>query len=174
MNIEEIDFYELCLEEGHPSYSEIFKLDKMVFNDWMRDNLVEISTIKSYDNVLPSEKVFNDFVQKGYEHIHYQCHYSSKALSILDENYKYFTGFVERNTLDYSIITHSFNIKDYTIVDFARINDPEYQLTEEECGLPNIYYGIEIPRDFVLNYQEETFEDKSMKPLLYEWFLENN
>ncbi|GGK16031.1 hypothetical protein GCM10007962_07970 [Yeosuana aromativorans] len=174
MNIEEIDFYELCLDEGAPFYREIFILNKNEFNDWIRNNLAEISTIESYNSILPSEIVFNEFVQKGYEHIHYQCHYSAKALSILDEDYKYFTGFVERNTAHYSIITHSFNFKDDTIVDFARINDPEYQLTEEECGLPNTYYGIEIPRDFVLNYQKETFEDKSMKPLLYEWFLENN
>jgi hypothetical protein len=174
MNIEEIDFYELCLEEGRPFYGEIFKLNKKVFNDWITDNLVEISTIKSYDHVLPSELVFNDFMQKGYEHIHYQCHYSSKALTILGEDYQYFTGFVERNNGWYNIITHSFNIKDYTIVDFARINDPEYQLTEEECGLPNTYYGIEIPKDFVLRYTRETFDEKSMKPLLYEWFVENH
>lgn len=174
MKIDEIDFYELCLDEGEPFYAEIYGVNKNEFNNWVQKNLKEIKTIDSYKCVIPEEKVFTDFESIGYEHSHYQCHYTAKALSILNDDYKYFTGFVARNNIWYSLITHSFNCVDDTVVDFARINDPDYPITEEESGFPNTYYGIEIPREFVLNYENETFEEKSMKPLLYEWFIENN
>ena len=54
------------------------------------------------------------------------------------------------------------------------IEDAEDPFNEENDSLPHTYYGIEIPREFVLNYEQETIEEKSMKPLLYEWFLHNN
>lgn len=174
MNIDQIDFYDLCLEEGHPFYGEIHLLDKERFNQWVRENLQEIDRIESFDDVVPSDKILKELHELGYEHINYQCHYSAKAVTILNRDIRYFTGFVERYSYIYPIITHSYNYLDGRIIDFARINNPEYPIHEEDRGLPHIYYGIEIPNDFVINYQQETLEEKSMKPLLYEWYLQNN
>lgn len=174
MDTKNVDFYELCLDEGHPFYSEIYSLDKVLFNEWIRENLKEIIKIEKYEEVVPNNILLDDLMYLGYQHINYQCHYSAKAITILNENLKYFTGFVERNSYPHPIITHSFNIMDEKVIDFARINNPEYPYIEEDCGLPHIYYGMEIPREFVLYYQNETMQENSMKPLLYEWYLENN
>jgi hypothetical protein len=174
MNVNQVDFYELCLDEGGIFYNEIYGLEKDIFNQWIRDNLQEINTIESYNDVVPSNEILNGITDLGYEHIHYQCHYSAKASTIADCNFTYYTGFVTRNTFPYPIITHSFNTVDGNIIDLARIEDAEDPFNEENDSLPHTYYGIEIPRDFVLKYEQETKEEKSMKPLLYEWFLHNN
>jgi hypothetical protein len=174
MSINQVDFYELCLDEGKPFYNEIYGLEKEDFNQWVRDNLIEINTIESYNDVIPNNEMLNEITESGYEHIHYQCHYSAKASTISDCNFKYYTGFVVRNSFHYPIITHSFNTLNENIIDFARIEDAEDPFNEENDSLPHTYYGIEIPREFVLNYEQETIEEKSMKPLLYEWFLHNN
>lgn len=174
MNIEQTDFYNLCLEEGEPFYNDIYGLDKDNFNQWVGDNLMEINSIESYNDVVPNEEILHQLNNNGYEHIHYQCHYSAKAATIADCEFKYFTGFVFRNSFPYPIITHSFNTLNGNIIDLARIEDVEDPFNEENNSLPHKYYGIEIPREFVLNFQQETLEEKSMKPLLYEWFLHNN
>ncbi|MFA7446670.1 MAG: hypothetical protein WCY89_12050, partial [Flavobacteriaceae bacterium] len=109
----------------------------------------------------------------GYKHIHYQCHYSAKAISILNENVLYYTGFVTRTCPIYPIITHSFNYYKDKVLDLSRINNPEYPLPED-CNLPHTYYGIKIPNEFVLEYHKETMENHSMNPLLYEWYIKNN
>lgn len=149
-------------------------LEKDVFNQWVRDNLQEIGIINSYNDVVPSSNVLNAIIELGYEHIYYQCHYSAKASTIKSSNFTYYTGFVNRSTFDYPIITHSFNTVNGNIIDFARIEDAENPFNEEDYSLPHIYYGIVISREFILNYEQETLEEKSMKPLLYEWFLHNN
>lgn len=41
-------------------------------------------------------------------------------------------------------------------------------------SLPHNYYGIDIPIEFVKKYLDETIEDNSMKPLLFEWIEHNN
>tara|TARA_R110002111_G_scaffold115058_1_gene176004 strand:+ start:911 stop:1435 length:525 start_codon:yes stop_codon:yes gene_type:complete len=174
MSINQVDFYELCLDEGGDFYTEIYGLEKEDFNQWVRDNLQEIGTVNSYNEVVPSNEVLNGITELGYEHIHYQCHYSAKASTIKDSNFTYNTGFVIRNSFHYPIITHSFNTVNGNIIDFLRIEDAEDPFNEENDSLPHTYYGIEIPREFILNYEQETLEEKSMKPLLYEWFLHNN
>ena len=174
MDINNVDFYELCLDEGHPFYSEIYSLNKVLFNEWIKENLKEIIKIEKYEEVIPNKILLDDTIGLGYQHINYQCHYSAKATTILNKNLKYFTGFVERNSYPNPIVTHSFNKIDEKVIDFARINNPEYPYIEEDCGLPHLYYGIEIPREFVLNFKNETIQKKSMKPLLCEWYLKNN
>ncbi len=37
MNIQNIDFYELCLDEGETYYADVYPLEKENFNQWMRD-----------------------------------------------------------------------------------------------------------------------------------------
>jgi len=176
MDLKNIDFYDLCLEESPDFYGDICCLNKEVFNSWVKENLLELGSISSFDEVVPNDLFFKEILKLGYEHEYNQCHYSAKSLTILDEDYKYFTGFVKRETFPYPIITHSFNFAREKIIDFARITDPEYPDTikDEDKGFPHVYYGIEIPRNFILNFRKETLEDKSMKPLLCEWFLECN
>ncbi len=172
MNINKIDFYNLCLEEGHPFYDEIFPVDKDLFNQWIIGNLQKIVQIESFNDVTPSGVIVEELNKLGYNHIYYQCHYSAKAASILNKEIKYFTGFVERKSYSYPIITHSFNYFNNQVIDFSRINNPEDPIAEGDRGLPHTYYGIEIPTKFISNYKQETLVDKSMKPLLYEWYLE--
>lgn len=172
MNIDEIDFYELCLDEGGPFYADVYPLDKNDFNQWIRENLEEFITVENYDIVTPDDNIMDQMNQLGYVHVHYQCHYSAKAVTILNDNFRYYTGFVERASWPYSIITHSFNISNGAVIDFARVSDPDDSIENQENSFPHIYYGISIPREFVLNYEQETFEDKSMNPLLIQWYLE--
>lgn len=174
MNLTDIDFHSLCLDEGGVFYTDIFGLDKEDFNQWMRDNLTEIQTIESYNPVLPNAALLAELCELGYEHRYYQCHYSAKALTILKPEMRYFTGFVERSASFYPVITHSFNILNETVIDFARIDNPDDSYQDEADTFSHIYYGMEIPRSFILAFEEETFRDKSMKPLLFEWCLENN
>ena len=82
MSINQVDFYELCLDEGEPFYNEIYGLEKDDFNQWIRDNLKEINTIESYIDVIPNNEILSGITECGYEHIHYQCHYSAKASTI--------------------------------------------------------------------------------------------
>jgi hypothetical protein len=174
MNIDEIDYYELCLDEGGLLYANVYPLDKDDFNQWIRENIEEFITIENYDIVTPENDVLNQLNGVGYEHIHYQCHYSAKAATILNENFRYYTGFVNRASWPYPIITHSFNTSNGAVIDFARVSDPDDPIENQENSFPHTYYGISIPREFVQNYELETFEDKSMNPLLIQWYLENN
>ena len=77
----------------------------------------------------------------------------------------------DNNIIHSNLITHSFNIEEVDIVDFARLEDPQDPLKSNT--LPHTYYGIEVPRAFVLQFESETIKEKSMKPLLYEWYKEN-
>ncbi len=83
MNINKIDFYNLCLDESPNLYSEVFNLDKDEFNKWIRGSLKEIITLSSYEEVVPDAIVLNEITKLGYEHIYYQCHYSAKATVFL-------------------------------------------------------------------------------------------
>ncbi len=174
MNIDKIDFHELCLDESPQIYGNVNQLNKDNFNQWIKENLEEFITIENYDIVVPDNNVMNDLKRLGYEHIHYQCHYSSKAATILNDNFKYFTGFVNREHWLYPIITHSFNTLKGEVIDFARVSDPNDPIENEKSSFPHTYYGISIPREFVLKYKQETIEDKSMTPLLVQWYLKNN
>lgn len=174
MNIQKIDFYELCLNEGGVFYADVYPLEKEDFNQWMRDHLTEVVTIDNYDLVVPDNNLMGQLYQLGYEHVHYQCHYSAKAATILSDNFGYYTGFIERAGYPYPIITHSFNILDGAVVDFARVSEPDDPIENQENTFPHTYYGIQIPREFVLNYKQETLDGKSMNPLLVQWYLENN
>ena len=173
MIIEEIDFYELCLDEGGVFYQDVYTLDKEDFNEWVRANLTEVVTIDNYDVVAPDNNLVEEMHKRNYGHIYYQCHYSAKAVTILSDNIEYYTGFVERGSYPYPIITHSFNVLDGTVVDFARLSSVDDPLEGGEDSFPHTYYGIQIPREFVLRYIQETLEEKSMRPLLVEWYLEN-
>lgn len=174
MVIDEIDFYKICLDEGGPIYADVSPLDKDNFNQWIRENLIEFITIENYDIVTPKNDVMNNLNQLGYEHIHQQCHYSAKAVTILNDKFRYYTGFVDRADWLYPIITHSFNTSNETVIDFSRVSDPNDPIENQNNCFPHTYYGISIPREFVLNYKQATFEDKSMNPLLIQWYLENN
>ena len=174
MNINETDFYELCLDEGGPLYADVYPFDKDKLNQWVRENIEEFITIENYDVVTPADNILNQLNQLGYDHIDQQCHYSAKAATILNDNFRYYTGFVDRATFPYPIITHSFNTLNGDVIDLARISDPDDPIENQENSFPHTYYGISIPREFVLNYEQETLEDKSMNPLLVQWYLENN
>lgn len=171
--MDNIDFYTLCLEEGHPFYSNVYPVNKEDFNNWVAANLEEIATIENYEEVLPTEDLMENLRMEGYTHRHYQCHYSAKALSIIDNQNRYFSGFLKRYSIYYPIITHSFNLRNNGIIDLARINNPDYPLNGED-SFPHTYYGIEIPREFILNYNEETINDYSMNPVLIDWYIANN
>ena len=172
MPIPKTDFHRIFVEEGKPFYNDIYSLRKDDFNEWVVTNFSVIKTISSFKEVAPNNKLFSDLQVKGYFHREGQCHYSSKAVSILDENFEYWTGFVHWQNWEYPIITHSFNICGGAIIDFSKINE-EFKIIEEvNSYLPHVYYGIRIPVEFVRKFKNETFNDYSMKPLLFEWYKE--
>jgi len=174
MTIAEADYHSIFRKEGEILYYDLSKLNQNRFNDWIVNNFKEIQTISSFKKVAPSRKCLNSFLSKGYKHIESQCHYSAKAISLINPSYEYFTGFIFRQNPLNRIVTHSFNVFANSIVDFARIDKNLEVLNIEEPCFPHIYYGIKIPYDFLKQFEKETFNEFSMKPLLYEWYIENN
>ena len=175
MAIENYDYHEEFRAEGEPFYDSLRWLDKVEFNKWVVDNFIEVDTIKSFEKVRPSKEVFDKIVS-GYKHIHGQCHYSAKAVCLLDSDIEYYTGFIERQDSYYPIVTHSFNVNKGLIIDFSRLKNDFTVIEEKTSSLPHTYYGIKIPTEFVNKYRNDVFEENSetkMRPLLYEWFQMN-
>ncbi len=174
MAIERRDYYNILLEEGEQLYGDIYPLDQNEFNDWITSEFDELKTIESFDEVIPSRELIEQMENNGYAHRGYQCHYSAKAICLLDEEIEHWTGFIIRNSMYFPIATHSFNIKNNLIIDFSRTEDDFSLLDTPEDGLPHTYFGINIPNEFVSNYRDETFNDFSMRPLLVDWYKEIN
>lgn len=168
IDITTIDFYDILLDEGEPFYNQISQFQREYVNDWLQSNLKHYVSIDSYNEVIPSQKLILEVINNGYDHINNQCHYSAKRINQINADYKYITGFVFRGGYPYPIITHSFNFNNGTVVDFARFEEEFSPIPDDET-LPHHYYGIEIPHEFVINYIQETIENKSMSPLLFEW-----
>lgn len=174
MKLDKIDFYEIFTEEGEPFYNSIFSLDKVHFNKWVTDNFVKLKTITRFSDVIPNLQEIESLIEKGYVHKPSQCHYSAKAICILDESYEYWTGFIFRNYYVFPIVTHSFIIKENSIIDFARIDENLEELKVRINSFPHDYYGINIPNYFVKKFRDDTIENFSMNPLLYEWYIEQH
>lgn len=162
----------MFLTEGEPLYRDIYSIDEKEFNSWVATNFVEFNAVNALIDVLPSKKEINTFIKKGYEHRASQCHYSAKMISILDDSYEYFTGFIYRNIYLNSFTTHSFNVKSNAIVDFSRIDDNFKKMLIKESEFPHKYFGIRIPNDFVKKFVEDTLYYNPMRPLIFEWFEE--
>lgn len=168
MSIENFDFYDLFLNES--VVYDIIKFNhRDIFNEWITQNFNRLDTIYKIESVSPNQKMIKEFSNKGYEHIESQCHYTAKAICLINPKYEFWTGFIKRNTIDYPLATHSFNVLNNKIIDFTVLND-QLELRAEYESLPHIYFGIKIPYDFVLQYKEETLQRYSMNPLLVDWF----
>ncbi len=170
MVIDKIDFHSIFVKEGTPFYNELLLIDKEIFNNWVSKVFLNIKEIKSFSEVVPSKEIQEIFIRKGYHHIESQCHYSAKAISLLDSEYEYWTGFIYTQDCLYGVVTHSYNVYKNSIIDFARVNRQLEIHDIDTHYLPHVYYGIHIPTDFVKQYTETTFNEHSMKPLLYEWY----
>lgn len=123
MNLTNIDFYEIFLDEGDPFYSNIYRYEKDSFNNWMLENIKHYGEVHSYEELRVEKHELDNLVNEGYLHVGHQCHYSAKRLSQIDENYRYITGFVIRNEFPYPLITHSFNVNGERIFDFAKLDN---------------------------------------------------
>jgi len=169
-DIRDIDFWSEFLREGSDFYGDIYSIDQSAFNSFVVENFILIAKIKSLDEVIPNKDELQNLVEKGYEHRCSQCHYSSKAIAIVDESYEYWTGFIYRNDSIYPVLTHSFNIKNRKVIDFSKVreNGDLIELVVDP-NLPHWYYGIHIPTNFVSKYRDQVFKEESMNPLLYEW-----
>ncbi len=88
------------------------------------------------------------------------------------ETTEYYSGFVVRNITPYQIVAHSFNLINGSIVDLARMTeDLKPMEIIETMGMPHTYYGIKIPKDFIMKYEEETFNEKcSMNPVIIDYY----
>ena len=173
MSINKTDFHDAFTTESE-FYDDLFTVEKDKFNDWISNNFVELETIKSYEEVIPSIQLMDNFIQKGYKHRGSQCHFSAKAICLLNEEFEYLTGFItSSDMLSYRIVTHSFNMFNKKLIDFSRIDDDFIVIKDKLQSLPNTYYGIKIPSSFVKKYKAETFNNYSMRPLLFEWYIEN-
>lgn len=172
--LQNVDFYEIMLDEGEAFYGEMYQFEKHSVNEWLLANLTFFGTINSYNEVLPEVEEIKVFQMNGYIHSEHQCHYSAKRINQIDKTYKYITGFVSRNYYPYSWITHSFNFHNNSIIDFAKLNNEFISMEDDGNSLPHHFYGIEIPNEFVATFTHETIQNFSMKPLLFEWIKTNN
>lgn len=168
------DFVDLFNSEGEFAlfYRRALELDREQFNNWISKNFDEICTIKSFKEIEPEKSDIVELIANGYEHLTALCHYSSKAVSLLNSNYEYWTGFITIKDWDFSFASHSFNMKNNQIKDFSRLNT-DLTLKYDFESLPHTYYGMNIPTAFIRHYESETLNNKSMNPLLVEWFLNN-
>ncbi len=180
MPIPNLDYFSIFQEEGHPFYDQLIQLNQQEFNNWVIENFSLLGTYNSFEEVAPNNDDIESLIEKGYNHIGSQCHYSAKAITLLDNQYEYWTGFVIRNSFYFPYITHSFNVRDNRVVDFARLENDLSVMTENlnpedifNSTFPHIYFGIQIPLDFIENYRRATLNENSMIPLLYEWYTEN-
>jgi hypothetical protein len=163
------DFHKIFIAEGSPFYSDLAKIDSVVFNNWVCENFREYGKIDSFDEAIPSLSFINDAIQKGYKHIPSQCHNSARTICLLYDHLDYVTGFIYRPSDPLMpIITHSYNIQLGRIIDFARLNNDMRVIDEDENSyLPHVYYGVAIPKRFILSVKN--LGPASMNPLLYEW-----
>ena len=166
------DFYTIFQEEGYPFYNALDKLNKDNFNRWVSEKFTLCKAINTFNEVVPTREQIKKFIKLGYNHKSSQCHYSAKAISLLDPEYEYWTGFIQRDDFNYPIINHSFNLKKSKIVDFSRLNDKLEIIDITSPFFPHIYYGIKVKKEILMKYQVETFNNFSMNPLLYEMYLE--
>ena len=167
MAIPPADFFNIFSDEGVPDYSAIPTTQKDNFNNWITQNFLKFKTINSYDEVTPSEELYKEMVAKGYVHRGPQCHYTAKALTLIDNRFDFFTGFVKRSDFIYPIITHSFNFFEGKLIDFTRYNFVNEYNTDY---FPHTYYGMKIPIYFIEKYRKVTIEEYSMNPLLIDWY----
>lgn len=159
------------------SYNEILSfqfeenLEKRIeFTTWISEHFKEIQIIDKLEDILPTKMTLENLIKKGYQHKPTQCHYSAKAISIIDNSFEYCTGFVINNARFFNFIPHSFNICNGKIFDFSKVNSDLSIFPGMENKFPITYYGAKIDNEFVKRYKEETLSKYSMKPLLFEWF----
>ncbi len=169
MAIEPTDFYNNFLNES-PFYDDLVQLDKDNFNKWVTENFQEMGTFNSFEEVAPSKELIDDFIFKGYNHIESQCHYSAKAINLLNSDFEFWTGFVHRQDYLYRLVTHSFNLYDGNIIDFSRVDRNFNVLNVLDPYFPHIYYGIRIPNNIIEAHRQETLDEFSMRPLLVELY----
>lgn len=107
--------------------------------------------------------------KNGYEYKPYRCHYTAKVISLLDGQFKYYTGFIHKPNHLPEYIMHSFNVFNNEIVDFSR---KEHEFSHFD--FPQIYSGTNIPIEFLKIYNNDSiFKKEDMKPLLIEWYKES-
>lgn len=168
-----IDFYEFILDEGEEFYTTMYRFKKECINLWFKENVKYFGEINSYTDLNLDRNFINSVAENDYTHQELQCHYSAKRITQLYPEVKYITGFVVRNDFPHSLVTRSFNLFDDKIIDLARL-DERFGTLEDDDTFPHYYFGFEIPSAFVKQYENETIENYSMSPLLFEWFEENN
>ncbi len=172
--INRLNIHNSLINEGGDFYQDLNQIDYNAFNNWFLINSKLLGVFNSFEEVIPSAEKFQMMIERGYTHIGSQCHYSAKAICLLDSSYEYWTGFIKTADVEFPIISHSFNVKNGQIIDFSRIDNNGNIVNYNYSFFPNTYYGIRIPRDFVEQYKGETFKEKSMRPLLYEWYQKCN
>lgn len=166
-----VNYYQLFFNEGSPFYNNLNNVNENAFNSFCVENLAQFGTYHSFEDIIPSKLIVNEFIELGYIHRASQCHYSAKAISLLDPTFEYWTGFIHCNDLYSPIITHSFNIKDDRIIDFSRL-DIDLNIIQHDYGyFPNAYYALRIPEGFIDNYRYETLAEFSMNPLIVDYYL---
>lgn len=105
----ELNFFEIFMNEGGSFYDEFRRINGDHFNAWASNTFVLKYSAKTIADIIPDLTTIKMFQQLGYDHRPSQCHYSSKAISLLDSDYEYWTGFVcNQDPISYNRITHSF------------------------------------------------------------------
>lgn len=167
-----IDIYGEILIEGKQLYGNLKKIDNSRFNNWCVENFSYYGYAETFKDVAPSNRRFEKFINLGYKHEYFACHYSAQSISLLDSSHKTITGFLITQCY-YPLFTHSFNFYNNQIMDFSRFEKDEVFSDSNKDTLPHDYYGIELPVEFLKKYENEIL-GKTMNPLLYEFYKECN
>lgn len=83
-------------------------------------------------------------------------------------------GFIVRDISIHTVITHSFNLFNDEIIDFARVDNPKDSIKGQAETFPHEYYGLEIPHELLLAHKKAIFQNHSMNPLLAEYYCHEN
>ncbi len=105
----------------------------------------------------PSKNVFE---RPNFEPKSNRCYYNSQFLAI-DKDLKYFEGFAHDGL---NPLEHAWNVSDGKVIDITwELNDRKFK---ENHDATCIYYGIEIPTDFV---RKNLKERELGEPLLFNY-----
>lgn len=97
-----------------------------------------------------------------------RCFGNSQAL-LLDAGMAYFEGFAK---IEDNYIFHGFNVEDQKVIDVTVLSNSDVFL-EHRFGLPDKYFGVEIPMNIVLEHNQQKIENNvlNIPHLIYGYYI---
>ncbi|MFN0290126.1 hypothetical protein [Pedobacter helvus] len=97
-----------------------------------------------------------------------RCFGNSQAL-FFATGMTYFEGFAK---IEDNYLFHGFNVDDQKVVDVTVLSNPDVFL-EHRFGLPDKYFGVQIPMNVVLEHNQPKIENNvlNIPHLIYEYYI---